>query len=335
MLADCKQLPHEAGYRLILADWLEENGSPLDQARADLIRAQLEYERLPPEEPTRNSHGRRMRQLQQRHGKEWLGPLAEWTPTWACLRGLFSVSLTVAALRSQALSALATHEAWAWVEQLCIQRPDDADIARLAGCPLLVGPCSLVLMPGLLGPAGAQALARSPWLANFVHLDLNQHQLTARGFDVLLRSEYLGRLRQLDLAGVGFHRTACHVLGEVECATRLERLTLWGNGLGDDGAEALAAGQRWAALRILDLRSNAIGNAGARALATAPRLHTLRTLNLADNLVGPTGAAALAGSPYLEEIESLVLWGNPVGAEGARLLTERFGARVHVSPMSG
>ena len=70
LLADCKEHPEEDGLRLILADWLEENGSPPDQARAELIRCQVQLARLPAEEPARSELGRRARWLQQRH-RRW------------------------------------------------------------------------------------------------------------------------------------------------------------------------------------------------------------------------------------------------------------------------
>ena len=114
----------------------------------------------------------------------------------------------------------------------------------------------------------------------------------------------------------------------------IERLVLWGNPLIGRGAAALVEGSL-ANLRELDLRVIGAGDDGARRLAAAPGLAGLRLLDLSDNEIGPPGAAELARSPYLDAIEALILWGNPVGAEGERLLRERFGARVHVSPTPG
>ena len=57
-LADVKEHPREDGLRLIFADWLEENGDPLDQLRAELIRSQIEHFRQPPTSASRPEHGR-------------------------------------------------------------------------------------------------------------------------------------------------------------------------------------------------------------------------------------------------------------------------------------
>jgi uncharacterized protein (TIGR02996 family) len=333
LLADCKEHPWQAGLRLILADWLEEHGTGLDQPRAELIRAQIEYDRLPADDPTRNPHGRRSRALQQRHGKDWLGPLGPRVTAWSCLRGLLSVSLTVPSLRSRGLAELASTEAWAWVEQVCIQGVQDEHIARLAKCPLLEGPTSVAFPLGALGPAGAQALGRSPWLGRMIHLDLSGQRLWSQGVYALLESQFLGKLRHLDLARVDLDARGGIHLAFSEVAGQLERLTLWGNALGDDGVMNLARFGKFTSLKVLDLRGSRIGDEGTRALADCRAMAGLRRLDLRDNLVGPAGARALVLSPYFREVESLVLWGNPVGADGARLLVERFGNCVHVSPV--
>ena len=332
LLADCKEHPWEDGLRLILADWLEESSHALDQARAELIRAQVEHERLPPEDPARNAHGRRARALLQRHGKDWLGPLASWVREWTTTRGLHSVGLPVPSLRSKALGEQSATEAWAWVEQVCILSAVEEDVARLAECPLLVGPTSVAFLNGDLGPAGAQALGRSAWLGRILHLDLSQQRLTARGLEALLASPHLGRLRQLDFAGVGLHAEGSALLATSSVARQLERLTLWGNGLGDGGTDSLLAPGTFTSLEVLDLRGNRIGDPGARTLAESPALGQLRKLDLRDNLIGSVGAAALASSPHLGHLESLILWGNRVGSDGVRALVDRFGGRVHVSP---
>jgi uncharacterized protein (TIGR02996 family) len=331
LLADCKENPRDDGVRLILADWLEENGTPVEQARAELIRSQIQYERLPIEDPMRSHHGRLMRSLQKRHGKEWLGPLAEWSWSWACLRGLCSVTFTVPILRSQNLGALAGGEEWAWVEYLNIYNAEDADMAQLARCRLLFSPTALIFGKGNLGPAGAQALAGSHWLAHMNRLELSHNRLTARGVKALLKSEYLGRLRELDLAVTEMGVQGCELLAKAPCAGQLECLTLWGNNIGDNGVAALVEPNAFTTLEILDLRGTQMSDVGAACLAVCPTCTSLKHLNLKDNRIGPEGARALAQSPYLDGLHSLALWGNPVGAVGARVLIERFGPRVHVS----
>src|SRR5262249_59843441 len=86
--ADIKDDPFDDGLRLILADWLDDHGSGLDPARAELIRCQVEYARLPAHDPQQKAFGRRARSLQQKHGREWLGPLERWPTRWGCPPGL-------------------------------------------------------------------------------------------------------------------------------------------------------------------------------------------------------------------------------------------------------
>src|SRR5436309_250794 len=101
ILADVKEHPDEDGLRLILADWLEDFGDAPDQARAELIRCQITHERLPAADPEKTAAGRRARFLQQKHGPQWLGPLAQWLSAWAFRRGLLSVTFDASLLRGQ------------------------------------------------------------------------------------------------------------------------------------------------------------------------------------------------------------------------------------------
>jgi uncharacterized protein (TIGR02996 family) len=334
-LADIKEHPDEEGLRLILADWLEEFGDALDQARAELIRCQIDHARLPAEEPQKYLAGRRARWLQQKHGPAWLGPLEQWLSGWTFQRGLLSVSVPVAALRGQAMALLAASETWAWVDEVFLLGASDTDIARLRGCVLLDALLSLGLRRGTVGPAGVRALGELPLARRLHGLDLSHcpigdegaEELTAPGFATLRRLELpacsLSPLGGSFLAGA--HAPANPPFPD------LERLILWGNDLGNDGIRRLTR-TRWPRLRVLDLRGNHIGDAGGHALAGWRGLAGVRALNLADNQLGPAVARALAESPYVDGIESLELWGNPIGPDGAERLRGRFGTRVHVSP---
>jgi uncharacterized protein (TIGR02996 family) len=335
-LADIKEHPHEDGLRLIFADWLEEHGDALDQARAELIRCQIEHDRLPSEAPERAEHGRRARELQQKHGKAWLGPLEGWLSNWSCQRGLLSVALDAEKLRSHALAGLAATETWAWVDEVYLTPAGDNDVARLGQGPLLSAIVSLGFRGGNVGPAGTQALGRLPLVARLHRLDLDLNRISDRGLRALLASPHLRQLRTLELAVTDLRAEGAGLLARTPSLARLERLGLWGNRLDNDGAANLARTDCLTHLRQLNLRSNAIGDAGAAAIASAasagaPLFTSLRELNLADNQIGPAGARALANSLPEDRLSSLVLWGNPVGPEGALALRKRFGPRVHVA----
>lgn len=333
LLADCKESPSEDGLRLILADWLEDNGTELDQARAELIRCQVHYERLPTDDPSRDGHGRRGRWLQQRYGKTWLGPLAEWDANGCARRGLITLQLTVVSLRARALLQLAGGEPWAWVEEVQVTHAEDDDFDRLATCPLLSNLSAIGFARSQLGLAGALALARMPWLDRIARLDLTLNPIGDAGLLRLMRSPNLSQLGELTLANANLRTEAGGILAQAGCAARLTRLALSGNHLGDLGVNGLTRHAPLAGLHTLNLRGNGVRDAGAEALAQTQALPALRVLDLRDNAISERGAAALAASPDLAGLESLVLYGNPVGADGAARLIERFGTRVRVSPM--
>ena len=330
LLGDSKSHPEQEGLRLILADWLEEHGDPADQARAEMIRCQIDHARLPPEAAGKAAAGRRGLWLQQKFGPAWLGPVQQWLQDWSCPRGLLAVSVPVASLKGQAMSLLAGTETWAWVEEVYLHGGVDADVARLRRCALLEQVGGLGFRRFELGPAGARSLAAWPLLERLHRLDLRQTPLGDPGLAALAASRLLGNLRFLDLSGCRLEADGLASLAGASLP-RLQLLMLGGNSLGDAGLVALARARPLPRLRHLHLRGNQIGDAGGVRLAGWPGLAEVRELGLEDNHLGSATAIALARSPYLECIESLLLWGNPIGREGAQRLTERFGARVRVS----
>jgi uncharacterized protein (TIGR02996 family) len=333
LLADAKDQPGEDRLRLILADWLEDSGRPLDQARAELIRAQIALSRLPPEAPERSGLDGLARRLLQRHGRAWLLPAAPWLTWWTAVRGLWSVKVRTALLRGRAMSALAGTEAWAWVEEVHLKETRPGDLAALKNHPLLGGLTGLGVQGLDLRGGEAEALARLPWLRSIERLRLNEQLLNPAAMTAILSSPYLGKLRELELGGALLVRQDAETLASSPAAGQIEKLALWGNRL-HGGAAALLQDTNLRCLRHLDLRRNQVGDRGACRLAVALGAAGLHFLDLSDNEIGDVGARALAGSPHLDNLKSLILWGNPVGPEGAAALRQRFGPRVHVSPVA-
>jgi uncharacterized protein (TIGR02996 family) len=134
LLEAAREDPADLSGRLVLADWLEENGSESDMARAELIRLQC---RLEPEPlfgavkgpfvvPARDAGQaallRRQDQLLTRYGTIWLGSLAELALGWDFRRGMAQLEMDARALQTHKLAHLAASEAWAWVEGVCLHR---------------------------------------------------------------------------------------------------------------------------------------------------------------------------------------------------------------------
>jgi uncharacterized protein (TIGR02996 family) len=92
LLDASKQAPEQDALRLVLADWLDDQG---ETSRAEFIRLQR---RLGPGNPPLSTEERasfqdRSRQLLSRHGGAWAGSLWRWSLPLTWHRGLLSVPL--------------------------------------------------------------------------------------------------------------------------------------------------------------------------------------------------------------------------------------------------
>ena len=102
-----------------------------------------------------------------------------------------------------------------------------------------------------------------------------------------------------------------------------------GNRLGDIGIRHLAGSPNLDGVRVLNLSTTGIGDDGALALGGASYLASLSELYLGNNRIGDTGAGALAGSIHLRRLNALFLNDNNISRGGRRVLSRRFGNRVH------
>lgn len=85
LIAAVAERPGDDATRLVLADWLDEQG---EAARADFIRASVEAERLRHGTPRRAGLLDRAAELLAEHEGEWLGPWRERLIDWDFKRGL-------------------------------------------------------------------------------------------------------------------------------------------------------------------------------------------------------------------------------------------------------
>src|SRR5262249_56859191 len=87
LLAQIREQPEDDLPRLVLADWLMEHGtSEAEQAHGEFLRLHILQQQStnPAERFELNS---RARQLQEAHGRDWLGELAQRIPGWEYRRG--------------------------------------------------------------------------------------------------------------------------------------------------------------------------------------------------------------------------------------------------------
>src|SRR3954468_18275467 len=94
-LRDIAAEPADDLPRQVYADWLDEHGDP---ERAEFIRADVEYARLPAGDPRHGPLKGRRRFLLERHTAEWTAPLAGIVEGWQYRRGFVEeVTLSAAA----------------------------------------------------------------------------------------------------------------------------------------------------------------------------------------------------------------------------------------------
>jgi uncharacterized protein (TIGR02996 family) len=365
-LQDILEHPADDAPRLIYADWLEENGGPAGQERAEFIRVQCELSRLGPEDPRRCLLEMRERQLLARNRPAWdavfVGVSLLAFP-WVYRRGFPEVvafrnlvDFLVAADNGLFERAPVTDLLVSEVEDGLEPLLESPYLARLSGLHLGSRlPLPAVTDPWYGGLAGvgeddARALAKCPAVANLrtlaIHNHINRGSLGGAGIAALVRSPHLAGLVTLDLAGNAADDSvrAGRGLAAAKHLTRLRCLRLAHNRLTDDAFEALAEASCLANVEVLNLEGNFLGDAGARALAASPHLGRLRWLNVADQAehhrgsgpLHPAGAAALRKA--FGRRPGMVLVGlpppraprkRPVAVEVA---LRNLGARVALAP---
>src|SRR5262249_55576702 len=114
LLQDIKANPDEDGPRLILADYLEEQGEP----RGEFIHLQCQLASLEEDDPDRETLASRAWEIARAHRDEWLGPLQYLHPRCRFTRGLVALEADCPTVVGPTLSAAAQQEPFNWVEKL-------------------------------------------------------------------------------------------------------------------------------------------------------------------------------------------------------------------------
>jgi uncharacterized protein (TIGR02996 family) len=348
--------------RLALADWLEENADGENQARAELIRTEIEVDRrlaaLPERHALEAGARENLRQasglfrlggkvspelegrdaeLLRDHGRHWAGACARSPFHYGFRRGFVSEIRTTA-------GHFLRH-----AERVFVEVPVQA--LRLDGglrndltpqfwqSPFLRRLRYLSCCCVALGQDGARELANCPLLGELRELSLWATKIGPEGMECLAGARHLGGLTRLDLGVARIGPGGAHALADSPVFAGLRWLRLWSNGIGDRGLQALAGSPHLANLTDLNLGENAIGDPGWEALASSRYLTRLRTLRLSWNRIGLRGARALADSASLAGLTRLTVSGDRLGLAGItyverpvmELLGERFGKALEVN----
>ncbi len=314
-LQDIRESPEEDGIRLILADWLEDQGDDGDRARAELIRLQCFL-------PRAGGQARRLRrreaELLAEWADDWLGPLAPMAAAWHFERGLPHVTLRAITCFDQRIEDVSRTEAYAWVEALTLLEATPGTVGQLVNHPLVAGVRELAFQESRVGDNGLELLARAEGLGDLRVLRLGYTQIGGRGLAALRARTSLPRLEVLDLSQNQLRDADLVPLLYTQTPPRWRELHLGHNGLGDGTLTLMARSPLMETLEVLDLRANRqIGPTGVSMLAAGAR--RLRVLNLSQTGMGRGGAEALA-SPTLANLEELHLDRCDLRDEAAKAL---------------
>jgi uncharacterized protein (TIGR02996 family) len=315
-LEDIRESPGDDRIRLILADWLEDQGDEGDQARAELIRLQCSLPR----------GGREARRLRRREAElladwadDWLGPLARLAVGWSFDRGLARIALRAHTCFDAQVEEVSHTEAYSWVESLSILEASPGVIGQLVRHPLLGGVSELSFVESRVGDQGLELLAQAQGLSHLRALRLAYSQVSGRGLAALRARTSLPALQALDLAQNRLSDDDLASLLLSPDPPRWQSLGLGFNGLGDGAVALLAQSPLFPHLHTLDLQGNTrITSAGVESLVAAQG--SLRSLNLSQARIGRDGAEALGSSPSLGALEELHLGRCDLRDEGAKAL---------------
>lgn len=210
LLREAKAMPEDDTPRLVLADWLQDQGDP----RGELIALQLQRSRLAEDDSRLVELERRQRQLLSQHVFTWLGPLVDLASVWRFERGLLHVTVRAERLLGDDRADLVHAPLFDWIETLRL-----TDLAAIH----------------------LQRLASSPLLEQLSHLDLTNSGVRHGTLMSLLVSRRLINLRRLTLRGNRI--SAACIISLPGCRNLHEhcRLDLSDNRLGADIVALLRA----------------------------------------------------------------------------------------------
>jgi len=352
-LGSIKDEPDEDTPKLALADWLQEQPNPSDQARGEFLRQFVRNNQLSKTDPAREDFGALSR-LWEANKDAWSGRLRGAGFTVWATNHMFRWGLLFPAHDWSwdggwdDGAELSRTEEYAWVAGLAVRciNPDGGPafvesplFGSLVGLRVAEADGSRGLVGHLCGTARehrlrsleiayAQAslygIAQSPQLAGLRHLGVRYCPFVAE-FRYVCDSPYLNELRVLDAPGTGLDPDAGRAFAAGTGLPALEELNLGPNGytrnrLGNEGLIALAVGARSGRLKRLNVASNDITESGAAALVVNTHLRNLTHLNLSDNRVSNHVVAEIARAEHLKTLEDLNLSKCGITGAGATAL---------------
>jgi uncharacterized protein (TIGR02996 family) len=311
--------PDDDAPRLIYADWLDEQG---DADRAEFIRLQVQLSRMLPGEPGWGPMFGRSHELKQLHHVEWVNKLPQFDEVhWEIFERGFIKAARVDSPDAYFDNAGKLFAA-APIEELRLHQFTWVNATRLAESKHLRRIRVLDFGDGnRVANQGTEALAKSPYLANLVTLNLSQNSLGSAGVRAIAMAPYIRSLRELKLDRNDLYDDALRYIAESSNFAGLEMLDMDFTRTGDDGVRALARTKHVKRLRSVYLNNNLITDASLIELIRSDVLAGVRVLFLNGNQINDAGIAAIVSSPSTANIERLYLRRNHISDKGAFALS--------------
>jgi len=255
--------------RLVFADWLQEHG---DEARAEVIRSQIEVAKLPAVKRAKSKPGKRAAALLNTHAADWRRALSLEAYEGEYDRGfLTNVTTSTCEFAARAPALLAAEPVGIRLSLEPSVTPEDEKpiplkwVSQLAANPLLRSVVAIQSQSGGWGPNRFARLLGSPHLANLKRVELFEDVVGLAGVKAIVESPSAFVLESLDLN---------------------ESLQGYGGEETDDifeAVELLAAAPRFASLRHLGLMFNGLNDRSVAALLESKTLPRSMRLDLEDN----------------------------------------------------
>jgi uncharacterized protein (TIGR02996 family) len=295
LLGAIRDHPDDAAPRLVLADWLQENGrTAAERARGELIALEARLAALTVDDLTRVDLEDQAHRLQMEHAAEWLGPWYGHVQDWEIENGLLRLEVEWLDWLGDEFE---DEEPWLWLQHLRIVEANLEDVQRLQQLPHVRHLRSLDLKAaeGDIGPEAVRILAECPHFASLTALRIDDAEPSREGIEALLSSPHLTRLTTLGLLGCAIRNEDVGLLARWPLLAKVKELELQFNDITDAGVAALAGSSHLSSLVELDLSENGyLHAAGIAALARSPKLPRLHSLDLGYCHFGNDGARELA-----------------------------------------
>jgi len=356
------EAPDDDDRRLVYADYLQESRDPVNEARAELIRYQIEESRFDDDCARRRRLRHHSRKILHDHESQWVQSLHMLPAgSWTFQRGFVECVRLEAAEFPRLAQELFSQFPIRELELRNVQGNRQV-LEAIAASPYLARVRTLRFTPAPfhhegLGDHGVATLLRSPFLTNLRELSLERQRLSndaiamlancpalsgltslqighnrpnhtfAQSIDgdampILAASPYLHNLTHLDLSHLSLDNAGIEAISHSPTMQCLTDLNVQRCGLGSEGVQSLAASKHMKQLMRLNLRNNRIGVCGALALANSRHIHHLRVLDLSSNRITDAGVGGLVESQNVRHMLILTLRRNQLGNDAARALAK-------------